>query len=420
MVEGNHLIIRTAARGRSMTGSKVDARAGEIKIGLLWHSPNSGNLGVGALTVSNIALAREAAAAVGLQPRFRILGFVDAGVANYVSGPDIEIAPLNVRAMAPGGAYWKTLGDLDAVLDIGAGDSFADIYGAKRFGFLWLSKEMALGRGVPLVLSPQTIGPFTREPQRMLAAHAMRGAEVVVARDPMSFDAARQMSPGARVVQSVDVAFALPFERRRRRGGKTIEVGVNVSGLLFNGGYTGANEFGMQVDYADYSRRLIGELQRRAGVAVHLICHVNTDEMPQDDDGRVADRLAAEFPGVVRAPTFGSPSEAKSYISGLDFLVAGRMHACIAAFSSGVPVAPVAYSRKFAGLFQGVLNYEHVVPVTGMDTGQALAFTLDRFDRRSELKAEVARGNAKVADLLAVYRSELESLFSRVAAKRAV
>jgi polysaccharide pyruvyl transferase WcaK-like protein len=397
-----------------MTGSKAGAAAGEISIGLLWHSPNSGNLGVGALTVGNLELARRAAAAAGLTPRFRILGFVDEGVPSYVTDPDVEIVALDTRALAPGGAYWRALGDLDCVLDIGAGDSFADIYGAKRFAFLWLSKELALGRGVPLLLSPQTIGPFTREPQRMLAAHAMGGAHAVVARDPMSFEAARRMSPGAHVVESVDVAFALPFERRKRRAGKTIEVGVNVSGLLFNGGYTGANEFGMQVDYADYSRRLIAELAARPGVSVRLICHVNTDEMPQDDDGRVADRLAAEFPGVERVPSFGSPSAAKSYISGLDFLVGARMHACIAAFSSGVPVVPVAYSRKFAGLFEGVLDYRHLVPVTGLSTDAAVTFTLDRLDRRDELKAEVARGNAKVADLLAVYTGELEGLFRGV------
>src|SRR5262249_27270391 len=184
------------------------------------------------------------------------------------------------------------------------------------------------------------------------------------------------------LVQSVDVAFALPFERRRKKSSKAIEVGVNVSGLLFNGGYTGGNEFGMQVDYADYSRRLIGELLGRPGASGHLGCPVHSSALAQDDGRRVADRLAREFPGVVRAPTFVSPSEAKTYISGLDFLVGARMHACIAAFSSGTPVVPVSYSRKFAGLFEGVLGYEHLVPVTGMSTDQELAFTLERFDGR--------------------------------------
>jgi polysaccharide pyruvyl transferase WcaK-like protein len=392
------------------------ARSGAISIGLLWHSVNSGNLGVGALTVSNIALARRAAAMAGLTPRFHVLGFVDPGVPHYVSGDDIDnLAITHPRQMLPGGAYWRTLQDLDCVLDIGGGDSFADIYSNKRFAYMWLSKVVAAARGMPLALSPQTIGPFTRQPQTMLAAATLRRAAFIMARDPMSFDVARAMAPGTTVIQTVDVAFALPFERRQKTDPTVLEVGLNVSGLLFNGGYTGANEFGMQVDYADYTRRLIASLLERPNTAVHLVCHVNSDARPQDDDGRVADRLAAEFPRCVRVPSFASPSAAKSYISGLDFLVAGRMHACIAAYSSGVPVVPIAYSRKFAGLFDSLLGYPHLVPVKGLDTGSALDFTLDRLDRRDALRQEISRGNTKIAALLDVYLSKLTHLFDKVA-----
>ena len=89
--------------------------AGTVAIGLLWHSANSGNLGVGALTVSNLALARQAAAQVGLRPRFRILGFVDPGAAPYVVDADVEVLPLNAKAMLPGSRYWRSLADLDCV-----------------------------------------------------------------------------------------------------------------------------------------------------------------------------------------------------------------------------------------------------------------------------------------------------------------
>jgi polysaccharide pyruvyl transferase WcaK-like protein len=222
------------------------------------------------------------------------------------------------------------------------------------------------------------------------------------------------MSPRARVIEAVDVAFALPFEPRFKSG-EGLDIGLNVSGLLFNGGYSGSNEFGMQVDYASFTRALISALSARTDVRIHLICHVNAPDMPQDDDGRVADRLAEEFPKVIRAPTFTSPSEAKSYISGLDFLVAGRMHACIAAYSSGVPVVPVAYSRKFAGLFDGVLGYPHLVPVSGLSTDEAVAFTLDRLDRREELRAEIVEGSKRIEARLDLYREELRRLFDRVA-----
>jgi polysaccharide pyruvyl transferase WcaK-like protein len=331
---------------------------------------------------------------------------------------DVESFVITSRSLLSPSGYWARLKALDCILDIGLGDSFADIYGAKRFGFMWATKALAYLRGLPVLFSPQTIGPFTREPYRALAGFVMRKAQAVVARDPMSFKAVTQIAPRARAVQSIDVAFRLPFERPAARPAGRLEIGVNVSGLLFNGGYSGANEFGLQVDYAELMRRFIATYAARPDTRVHMICHVNSDRLPKDDDGRVADRLAAEFPGVVRAPNFASPSAAKSYIAGLDFMVAGRMHACIAAYSASVPVVPVAYSRKFEGLFAGMLNYGYSVPVTGLSTEEAVAYLADCVDRRAELAAEIARGQGVVAKALGAYDAELRSLFTAAVARK--
>ena len=184
----------------------------EISIGLLWHSSGAGNLGVGALTVGNLAAARNAAAACGLQPRFTILEFAGDFGVTYIRDPDVSTFTINTRSMLSPAGYWRTLGQLDCVLDIGAGDSFADIYGLKRFLYLWISKELAYLRRLPLVFSPQTIGPFTRQPYLAMAGRVMKMATAVIARDPASAEAARGISPKARVSQAVDVAFLLPFE----------------------------------------------------------------------------------------------------------------------------------------------------------------------------------------------------------------
>lgn len=157
-------------------------------------------------------------------------------------GSDVEIFRIDTRAMLSPSGFWRTLSRLDCVLDIGAGDSFADIYGPKRFAFLWLSKMLTILRGVPLVLSPQTIGPFTKPLYRALGAMAMRRSTATFARDEQSLAVARAMAPRARAELAVDVAFVLPFEdRSAERGGAKIRVGVNASGLLFHQAETGAN-----------------------------------------------------------------------------------------------------------------------------------------------------------------------------------
>lgn len=377
-----------------------------VTIGLLWHSVNSGNLGVGALTIGNIALIRKAAEAAGVTPRFVILGFVDPGREFYVEGPDVEVISLNSRAMLPSGAFSRAVRSCDCVIDIGGGDSFTDIYGAKRFGFLWGSKALVVMWGKPLILAPQTIGPFTKPVQKRLAAWAMARAKAVFCRDPMSFAFAQSLAPTARLSQSVDVAFALPFEKPADQPGK-VKIGINVSGLLYNRGYDRSSSFGMEIDYPAYVDSLLAALAARDDLEVTIVPHVLSDAVPVDDDRRIADLLVARHPWLVRAPDFADPVSAKSFISGLAFLTGARMHACIAAYSSGVPVLPLAYSRKFTGLFEGALGYPHVIPVTGVATDKAVQLTLEAIDGRAELARSIAEGNTQVAALLDAYVDQL-------------
>lgn len=387
-----------------MTGRK-------LKIGLLWHSGKSGNLGVGALTIANMAIARQVAREQGFEPEFTIIGVVDKGRA-YIGPDEARLYEVDSRRLISPNGLSAVIGAQHVVLDIGAGDSFADIYGFKRFLFLWASKMMAIARRVPLLLSPQTIGPFTRQPYRAMARLAMERADCVVARDHQSLEVLTQIAPGAQAVQSVDVAFALPFDdRSAERGGERLRVGVNVSGLLLAEAESGRNRFGLEADYAALMRRFVGALAERGDVEVHLISHATSMSDAGDDDGQAADRFAAEFPGTIRVPDFAGPCEAKSHISSLDFLVAGRMHACIGAFSCGTPVVPVAYSRKFSGLF-GTLGYDYLLPVRGMDTDGALRFLLDALDRRAEMRKAIAAGMERIEALLDNYRAALRTEFA--------
>ena len=397
-------------RHKAALGGKVAGKP--LRIGLLWHSANSGNLGVGALTLAHLQLVREVAQGMGFTPRFTIVGMRDSG-PSYVHDPDVDVYSLDTRRLFSPGGYARLLKDLDCVLDIGAGDSFAEIYGWKRFTFMWLSKMLTVRRGVPLLLAPQTIGPFTRQPYVRLARMAMDRARVVVARDKPSLDAIRALAPNTRAMLATDVAFALPFRPASPDQGRR-KIGINVSGLLFADSEAGRDQFRLGFDYARLTRALLTALSRRDDLEIHLVTHTTEKENPADDDGRACDRMAIEFPNAVRVRDFTDPSDAKSYLSGLDMLVAARMHACIGAASAGVPVVPIAYSRKFAGVF-GSLGYEWLVPAAGMDTDQALAFILDCIDRRSELKQDLDQAMARVSELLDLYRGELRKLFETVA-----
>ncbi len=384
-----------------------------LRIGLLWHSAAAGNLGVGALSVGNIALARVAAARAGLVPQFTLFGPHETGPP-YITDPDVVLRTLNGRYMASPAGYLADVRAQHIMLDIGAGDSFADIYPDKRFAYIIATKAIPILNGTPLILSPQTIGPFSRQPHTLLAAWACRKSAMVFARDPLSMAVLGKMAPGAKAAQVIDVAFALPFTRPLRAPGEPVKVGINVSGLLMSGGYGGSNDYGLTIDYPALTRALITEFSAMPGVELHLIPHVIAPNMPRDDDGAACDRLHAEFPATVRVANFASPSAAKSHIAGMDFMIGARMHATIAAYAAGVPVIPISYSRKFEGLYGG-LNYPWLVPSKGMDNNQALAFIRDAFARRAEVAAAIALGTPVYEAGLETYTAALTAQFAAAA-----
>ncbi len=382
-----------------------------IRIGLLWHSLTSGNLGVGALTLANIAIIREVAKELDIDPEFIVLGMRDGD--SLPIAKNIERFEINRKSLLAPSGYFSRISTLNIIVDIGAGDSFAEIYGAKRFTFLWLSKFFSIVRKIPLILAPQTIGPFSKPLYRRLAAPVMTAATAAIARDQKSLDVLKDIAPDADAHLSVDVAFVLPFnDRSSERGGSRVRIGVNASGLLCTQAETGQNRFGLSFDYLNLTRRLISSWLKRDDIEVHLIPHATSKSLPEDDDGQRADLLAKEFPSVIRVPDFAGPSEAKSYISSLDFLVAGRMHACIGAFSSGTPVVPIAYSRKFSGLFD-MLDYPWATPVDAMDEEGAEQFVMNAFEQRDQLAMDADSGMQKVENLLNNYRDILRREFSK-------
>lgn len=382
-----------------------------FRICLIQHSTRSDNLGVGALTAAEVAILRDAAAALGRGLEITIYDWKDAR-PSYVTGPDIRTHDLDRRAMLHPGAFFASARASDLVIDIGAGDSFADIYGTSRLKRMFWLKFLTHLSGTPLVMAPQTIGPFTRPGSRRLARASLALSKLVATRDEKSTEALKALGYKGEIIEASDVALRLPYDPPPPRDpAARPKVGINVSGLLMAGGYTGRNELGISLDYPGLIRDLIRHFQPLA--EVHLVPHVivPSGAMVKEDDRRPSLALAEEFPGVVLAPDFASPSAAKSYIAGLDFFMGARMHACIAAFSSGVPVVPMAYSRKFEGLF-GSLGYRRTVDCTRASGPEIFAAITQGFAEREVLRGEMAQALAEGRRRLSRYESALQALMA--------
>ena len=94
------------------------------------------------------------------------------------------------------------------------------------------------------------------------------------------------------------------------------------------------------------------------------------------------------FPQTHLVDTFMTPMEAKSFISGMNVFIGSRMHATIAAVSSGVVTIPLAYSMKFQGLFE-LIEYKNVVDLQKLSTKQALEETKSLVLNMTKLENDV-------------------------------
>ncbi len=299
-----------------------------------------------------------------------------------------------------------------AVLDLSGGDSFTDLYGRHRFETVSLPKRLSLDLGVPLVLLPQTYGPFTDEGMRAEAAQLCQGASSAWARDARSFGVLKELLGSAfdpaRHRLGVDVAFGM--RPRRRSGGISSEldrwiderdsgtgppvVGINVSGLVW-GSPERAKGYGFILDYRSLVTRLLDWLLKSTDVRVALVPHVIEPEGHYESDPGASKELyetldsAQKERVTVLAPPY-EPAEIKHEIGRLDWFNGTRMHATIAALSTGVPASAIAYSPKFLGVFEIADQSSGVADPTTLSEDEALDILTKSFENRVAGRAALA------------------------------
>ena len=155
---------------------------------------------------------------------------------------------------------------------------------------------------------------------------------------------------------------------------KKINIGINISSLLWDSQWAKENHFGLTVDYEQYHVKILEWLMEQSKYKIHIIPHVIDFEQPdaRENDYRVCLQLKKKYGDRIEiAPPFNTPIEAKSYIANMNIFIGSRMHATIGAISSGVATIPFSYSRKFEGLF-GNLDYPYVISARKFSLEEAL------------------------------------------------
>ncbi len=266
----------------------------------------------------------------------------------------------------------RRIQEADVAAAVSGGDSFSDIYGLGRFFYVSLPQVLVLLMDKRLILLPQTLGPFRSGLARRVASYILTRASAIYSRDYAGLDQVEALLGRDRMREKTrfcyDLGFVLdpipPSETNwadilRKQKGKRCLVGLNVSGLLFNGGYTGDNMFGLRTEYRALVHDLLEFLVREKEAVVLLVPHVFGSAEDVESDSVVSARLYQELKlryGNQLILVDGSYDQSEiKYIIGLcDLFIGARMHACIAALSQNVPAVGLAYSDKFLGVMQSL------------------------------------------------------------------
>lgn len=413
----------------------------DVRIGIFGAPLDTGNLGVSALGLSIVSeLAKrlpDAELALfdhgsGVRRRSLRIGEVDvqlecrgAWISRRLYRSESLWAMLAASRLAPSAnPSVRWIDASTAVLDISGGDSFADTYGRKQFRLVELPKRIALNVGRPLVLLPQTYGPFHEGRSRDSAVRILESVDRAWARDPRSYQRLQQLLgerfDAARHREGVDVAFALPLSDPGRRLGHIagwlddeLVVGVNVSGLLANRPESAAHRFGLTVDYPSAIERLVRCLLEEADVHVLLVPHVR-GASDESDDQACARLLAAigSNERVAVLPQGLRADEVKYVVSRLAWFTGARMHATIAALSALVPVAAMAYSDKFQGVFDRCAMGHRVLDARTLTTNEVVEAAVAAW-RTRELDREPMR--ARIPVVQAVLEEQFDDVVSVIA-----
>jgi polysaccharide pyruvyl transferase WcaK-like protein len=314
----------------------------------------------------------------------------------------------------------RTLDQADVVASIAGGDSFSDIYGSVRLLYVALPQLLVIFLGKPLLHLPQTFGPYVSGAAKAVARFIVRRSSFVYARDIDSLEEIRKLAQEEtpKYKFSPDMAFVMEPCRPGSQFDRLIAelegirglIGLNVSGLLYMGGYNRSNMFGLASDYKELTHRIIRHFTDK-GLHVVLVPHVfgSDDESDQTANREIADLMRKECGSRLHVVEGELNQHEIKFLIGLcDFFLGARMHACIGALSQSIPAVGLAYSKKFVGVFRSADVPELVLDLRTINADQTLQkideIYTSRGDYQIRLKKRIPSVQTAVFDIFENFR----------------
>lgn len=281
--------------------------------------------------------------------------------------------------------------DVDAVLDA-SGFTYSDQFELRRTRLAAQATRRHAAAGVPTVLLPQALGPFTEPRQRREVGTLFAASRMVFARDRASHAHALAAGcPPERLALAPDFTCLVPPipAPKRPADGPPLALIVPSAKILSHAAPA------VRARYLPFLADLAGDLDVR-GFEVQLLQHEQQDE-------EIVAALAARLTFPTLVADHPDPRVLKGVIGSADLVAGSRFHALVSAVCQGVPAVAVGWSHKYEALFEDYGVPEFVIDITDERGAMATATTLCDPVLRASAAArltEASVGNKRAADAM--------------------
>jgi len=257
--------------------------------------------------------------------------------------------------------------DTDLVVDL-SGDMLTEDYGPHVAYSHFLPILTALAMGKPIILCAQSIGPFKL--MKRLARYVLGQATLITAREPVTVEYLSKIGIQNRhIYLTTDLAFLLePAKHETVDDVFSIEgielagrqmLGVSLSNLV-QSHYQKRNPNSSEFLFPELIASILDSISERYGLQILFVPHV-TGPRASADDRLFAEKIVSQMKtNAVAIKGDYTPDILKGIISRCHMYMGSRMHANIAALSSGIPTLAISYSHKTSGIMQ-MLNQDQYV-----------------------------------------------------------
>jgi polysaccharide pyruvyl transferase WcaK-like protein len=201
--------------------------------------------------------------------------------------------------------------------------------------------------GKPVVVFPNSIGPFKTWVGRFLSRLALNGCGYVLAREPISYEIAKSLGIGSRIIQTADTALLFKATKGVISGSFSHPV-IGVCPGIYRYSLSDEQVRNYILDHAKALDAAIERYGFNVVLSPHYVSHL------EYDDAEICELILEKMKNKNHAKIIvaNGVEEFKSLLDHMDMIIASKLHPAVMGVSGYVPTLCIAYDHKQTGLFK--------------------------------------------------------------------